>query len=97
MTGDVDITGILGLSDNVPDEVEVALDDIVTDNVGDTDTEVNDGVTETLGDIVDEELGCNVANVRDTVDAIDVGVGLIDILCDGVVDIVEDDIVVVWL
>lgn len=93
MTGDVDITGIVGLSDNVPDEVEVALDE----NVGDTDTEVNDGVTETLGDIVDEELGCNVANVRDTVDAIDVGVGLIDVLCDGVVDIVEDDIVVVWL
>ena len=96
MTGDVDITGILGLSDNVSDEV--ALDDIVTDNVGDTDTEVNEGVTETLGDNVDEELGCNDANVRDTVDAIeDVGDGLIDDLCDGVVDTVEDETVVVSL
>ena len=95
-TGDVDITGILGLSDNVSDEV--ALDDIVTDNVGDTNTAVNEGVTETLGDNVDEELGCNVANVRDTVDAIeDVGDGLIDDLCDGVVDMVEDETVVVSL
>ena len=93
MTGDVDITGIVGLSDNVSDDV--TLDDIDTDDVG--DIEVNEGVTDTLGDNVDEELGCNVANVRDTVvvGIEDVGDGLIDGLCDGVVMV--DDIVVVSL
>ena len=92
MTGDVVITGIVGLSDNVSDDV--TLGDIVTDDVGDIDTEVNEGVTDTLGDNEDDELGCNVANVRDTVVGIeDVGDGLIDGLY-VVVDVVDDIVVV---
>ena len=104
MTGDVDITGIVGLSDNFPDDVTLTMDETINDNVGDTDTEVNEGVTETLGDKVDDKLGCNVDTVRDTVDEAaivdgvrEVGVGFIDDLCDGVVDTVVDDTVVVSL
>lgn len=57
MTGDVDITGTVGLTDTVLEGMTLTLGVIVDINVSDTD--VNEGVIETLGDALNDILVCN--------------------------------------